>query len=193
MKLRLFLLTALLLAGGFGASAQWAPDALTYKRGHLRDGKQVLTDLEVREIIGEEIFQETYVGARKQYKAGLGLLIGGGVVTLSGAIICNRAESFIKDRGKGTLWAIIKTSWNKGSMDDVGLDQAAEDVTKGIVWYFCGAGVSYVGTTLLKFGIPFYAVGRKRLEWIADDYNRRNAPSLEITATPFGPGLRLQF
>lgn len=193
MKRTLVLIVLFGLLGCLGASAQWAPETLTYKRGHLLDGKHKLTDLEVQEIIGSEIFEETYVGARKQYKAGLGLLISGGVTTLTGMIVCSRAESFIKDRGKETIWAVIKESWNNGSVENVEFDQAAEDIAKGLVWYFCGAGVSYVGTTLLKFGIPFYVAGRKRLEWIADDYNGRNAPQLEVAVTPYGPGLRLTF
>ena len=193
MRLRLFLLAALCLAGCFSASAQWGPDALNYSWGHLKDGKQRLTDQEVLEIIGEDIYNQTYVGARKQYKAGVGLLIGGGVVTLTGVIVSSRAESFITDRGKGTLWNVIKEVWKNGSVENAGLDEAAEDIAKGMVWYACGWGVSYLGSVVLRIGIPFFVAGSKRLDWIADDYNEHHSPVLEVAATPYGPGLRLRF
>lgn len=196
MKLRLLLLLALLCSAGcWTASAQWAPESLNYGWGHLRDGKHKLSDLEVQEIIGQDIYQQTYVSARKQYKAGLGLLIGGGAVSLGGMIITGRSESFVKDKGKKAIWTLVKESWNKGEIDGSHMDQAAEDIAKGLVWYFCGAGISYVGTIVLRVGIPIFIVGSKRLDWIADDYNERHqqTPVLEMTATPYGPGLRLSF
>ena len=50
-----------------------------------------------------------------------------------------------------------------------------------------------VGAIALDAGIPFAIIGKKRLNWIADDYNARKGLTYQIGATPNGVGLAFRF
>lgn len=189
MRRILWILLLMLPAVSF---AQRVDDgAVQYRRGHLRDAStgRVLSDDEVLSRIGETVYEETYAGARKQYKAGAGLFIAGGIVTGTGLILCNRAMSNIKSAGWSTLRAALKGREELGNT----LDQNAEDVTWSIVTYFGGTALEGIGIVLLQVGVPLFTVGAKRLEWVADDYNERRAPALTFTAGPASIGLRYSF
>jgi hypothetical protein len=45
----------------------------------------------------------------------------------------------------------------------------------------------------LEIGIPFDIIGKKRLDWVAENYNMDHPLSYHFGATPNGIGLALQF
>ena len=60
--------------------------SLHREKGNLVDGRGlVLSDNEVLNLIGDEIYNETYVGAKKQCKAGRTLIWSGAAGMLAGA------------------------------------------------------------------------------------------------------------
>lgn len=50
-----------------------------------------------------------------------------------------------------------------------------------------------MGGVLLDIGIPLSIIGKKRLDWVADDYNARKGLTYQIGATPSGVGFALNF
>ena len=49
------------------------------------------------------------------------------------------------------------------------------------------------GGVALDAGIPLAIIGKKRLNWVADDYNARKNLAYQIGATPSGVGLAVRF
>ena len=49
------------------------------------------------------------------------------------------------------------------------------------------------GAVALDAGIPLAIIGKKRLNWVADDYNAKHGLTYQIGATPNGVGLAFRF
>ena len=108
----------------------------------------------------------TINGAVRQRNAGKGLLIAGGVTT-----------------GIGILFTI---PWWIFCM---------EGDYDYMAWAFGMTGFTLMGTgiTLMTIGSPLYCVGTSRLNWVADNYNQRNAMTFNVVAGRNGLGLALKF
>ena len=66
------------IASGITANAQYRPGTLSQHRAGLEDENgHTLTDQEVFQLIGEDVYNQTYAGACKQYKTGKILTIVG--------------------------------------------------------------------------------------------------------------------
>lgn len=140
----------------------------------------ILTDHEVLSLIGEQVYDETYVGACKQRKAGKSLIWGG----LGGLI------------GGGVLYGVGFSQ----IADKVNQNSSTEEIQKALQDNPGSAGMVLGGTLLmvaggiaLDAGIPLAIIGKKRLNWVADDYNARKGLTYQMGVTPSGVGLALNF
>ena len=157
------------------ANAQYAT-SLHREKGNLVDGRGlILSDNEVLNLIGEEIYNETYVGAKKQCKAGRALIWSGAAGMLAGAGMMLYGQYLFTD---------------SPYMDGLGTK------TQGIVGYaLCWGGLllELTGSAALDAGVPLAIIGKKRLDWVADNYNGGVNLTYHVGATPNGFGLTLRF
>lgn len=130
------------------------PGRLDYRHGRYYLGVSVVTPEQMMDYIGYKNYGSTYLKARRQYMAGLYLTCIGGAFLLAGIVThaaSSAADSMFDDSGFGPSGGA-----------DAGLYVA-----------------SYVlGAAGLASGIPLLVKGNRKLDAIADDYNRRNGYSL---------------
>ena len=166
------------------ANAQYVT-TLQRDHGNLIDQRgNLLSDVEIRNLVGDDIFNETYVGAKKQYAAGRKLVWGGaaGTVVGIGAMV-----------GGQYLFA-NNTYWAGNEDNPQTLHFSDEEKGKlGLVLCAGGLLMTRLSSIALEVGIPFYVIGKKRLDWVADNYNTGVNLTCHVGATPNGFGLALQF
>ena len=164
MKRALILLLGVLALGLGQVRAQVMPEYLEMNKGRFYDENgNRLTDGQMRSIIGDKIYEETYIGATKQFNAGKKLITFGAIgfgVGLVSAVTC------------AALY-----------------DSYEEDVYLGGV--YLGSAIGILGALALNAGIPLKIFGKSRLYWIADDYNESKGYTLRVTGSSAGPGLGL--
>ena len=172
-------LVAALLCLTQNASAQYAR-----KGANIVDRSgYVLSDSQLINVVGQNVFDQTVVGARKQYKAGNGL-IWGGVLGIAAGIA-------------GSVYSIVKL--NDAGYTNVDLT-SYEDIKKIMdkdpsiaAMYLGGSALASVGGTAFTAGIILKTIGKKRLNWVEDQANAARGYSLNVGATPGGMGLYLNF
>jgi hypothetical protein len=178
---------AAFLAAGIVASAQYIPNTLSQYRAGLEDENgHVLTDQEVFQI-DEDIYNETYTGACQQYKAGKILTIGGAVGAGLGLV--------------ATIGGAIAVTWgvqhNRIPVNENNVFDFQNSSPKGklaLLGYAGGIALLSAGDLCLSVGVPLLVIGKKRLEWVADDYNHYEAPAaVRFGVTENGAGLVMQF
>lgn len=175
ISIQLLIAVAAMLFCSIDANAQYAqpaPQTLEIRSGRLTaEGGRTLSDNEVRLLVGDEIFQKTYVGARRQYNAGIALLSGG----LAGV---------------GAGIALMVTADNSGVRSDNYYGYDESDGRAAL-----GALLMIAGGACIDVGVPFLIIGKRRLSWIAEDYNMKNSPaySFNIERTSNGVGLVIRF
>ena len=176
-----------LLAASLGltqeAKAQYA-GPITRQDANLMDQSgHILTDSEIIGLVGNDIFEETVVGARRQLQAGKSLIIGGaaGIGTglvfavFTGVAMANNSAQYDRDM-------------RDGRRDDFYTYGYAPAL------YFCSVAFTSLGLTALGGGIAFRAIGKGRLGWVADQCNsHKTVATLEWSATPAGAGLVMRF
>ena len=183
MRKLLCTITLLIAAGCFVSAQTRAP--LDRRLGNLVDGEGiVLTDAEVLDLIGDQVFNETYLGAKKQYTDGHRLIwigatemlvgLGATVVGLSsimqdlgGIVHLKYSEQEVRHDGINAKWAVI--------------------LVEG------GSLLASLGIVFFNTGIPLSIIGKNRLEWIADNYNSNRNLTWSVGATPNGVGVVLKF
>lgn len=172
MKRFILILVAFASLGAAMAQAQVKPSALISQKGQLLDEYgTVYSAADIKEIIGEDIFYETYLGATKQYRAGKTLItwgaIGLGVGCVTAALGCE------------SLWISRPyVTWESYAV------------------FYSGVFIAALGETALAIGIPLKSIGRSRLNWIAEDYNgKASRVTLNVTGcrNGYGLGLALNF
>ena len=174
-KLFLSCFFALTLSAVFSTvvSAQFRPDRIELDHGVFYDGNgQALSDAQVRSLFGDDIYHETYVGARQQFRSGRTLLTGG-LVALGAGIACT---------------VVAATS---AETDDYG-DWVDDSTYAGV---YLGILTMIAGGIAIDVGIPLMIIGTRRLAWMEDEHNSRPAPawSLSFRQTANGAGLVLSF
>ena len=164
------------------AHAQYLPSQIHRDRaGFVDEHGRTLSDNELIDAIGTDIFEETVVGARKQYTAGRKLMIGG-IVGLGAGVVSMLG---------GT--AVIAAAGPEQAADgEVYFKDEDKAITGGAI-VLIGSVVTALGGTALSAGIPFKVIGQSRLNWVENDYNERHAASLHLGATPSGVGLAIRF
>ena len=186
-KSLLFALSAVLFAmlSTVRASAQYLPRVLEEEQGYLMDENgQKLSDEDVRFVVGDEIYNATYKGARKQYRAGNALIKGGVAGMIAGSVT--------------TLGSTIM--FVTGGMiidpETYEVEQVDARAILGVLGIATGISVTAVGALALSAGIPLKTIGYKRLDWIADNYNENNGRrnvTLKLGAGKYGTGLVVTF
>lgn len=164
------------------ANAQYLPERIHRNGDSFVDNhNRILSDSELIDAIGDEIFYETVVGARKQYNAGRKLVVSGavgsgaGLLGIIGGAVC--------------LGAAGATMSSNGHYyyDDEDLAIA------GSLFMITGGIAMSLGAAALSAGIPLKVIGQSRLNWVENDYNDRQAYTLHVGAAPHGVGLTLNF
>jgi hypothetical protein len=157
------------------ANAQYATSLHREKANLVEGSGRILSDDEVIGLIGEAIYNETYVGAQKQIKAGRTLIWSGAAGALTGIGMMLYGQYLFTDspymHGMGTL-------------------------TEGKIGYaLCVGGLllEMAGSAALDAGIPLLVIGKKRLDWVADNYNGGVNLACHVGVTPHGVGLTLRF
>ena len=165
------------------ACAQYTT-SLHRDHGNLVDARgNILTAAEVRNLVGDQIYNETYVGAKKQYKTGRKLVWGG----VSGTVVGLGAAV-------GGSYLVGKNAHLEGSGEDQHLVYDDEQKAGlGALLFTGGTIMASLSAIALEVGIPFAIIGKKRLDWVADNYNSGVNLTYHVGATPNGIGLAVQF
>ena len=140
----------------------------------------ILSDAQVLDLVGEEIFHETYVGAKKQYNAGRKMLIGGAIG--AGA-------------GLATTLIGFNLAYDSAYLTDRGIVayRNETEATIGFICYYGGVIVAGLGLSVLEAGIPLHIIGKKRHDWVAEEGSKASNLTLHAGATPNGFGITLNF
>ena len=144
---------------------------LEYRRGHYYDRRGRLYAEQMRDYLGVSLYGSEYLKANSQYQWGLWLTVGGSAILVSSIISGAMMASYNRDVGSMNM---------PGGMEDGG------HVSLGAL--YAAGGIA--GAACLGVGIPLWVKGNRRLNAIADDYNRR---SLKVGATGSGVGMSLNF
>ena len=152
------------------------------KADFVNNSGTVLSDQELIDLVGEEVFFETVVGARKQYTTGRKLVVSGAAglgVGLAGIV--------------GGA-ALIASADPQQAQDGTVYFGNGDRATEGAVVMILGSVATALAGTALTIGIPFKAIGQSRLNWVENDYNERaRGYSLHVGSAPHGVGLTLNF
>lgn len=165
------------LVAAFLCLAQNANAQYARKGADLVDqNKVVLSDQDIINLVGNDVFDQTVVGARKQYKAGRGLITGG-----------------IIGIGAGLAGAFI-TGYKAGKAGYNDLETALSDDGSIAALYLASTAAASLGGAALSGGIILKTIGKKRLDWVSEEANRVSGNvSLNVGATPHGMGIVLNF
>ena len=182
---------AAFIASSVVANAQYRPSSLSrHLAGFEDENGHELTDQEVFQLIGEDIYNETYRGASKQYKTGRTLIIvgaataGAGLVgTIAGAVATVNAmyqghvTTYQTKNGQHVIMNYYYTA------------------APAVVGFAGGVVLLTGGVACLSAGIPLNVIGKKRLEWIANEYNHQavSGANLRFGLTNYGAGVVLNF
>ena len=172
-------LVAALLCLTQNVSAQYARKGanIVDKSGYI------LSDSQLINIVGQDVFDQTVVGARKQYKAGNKLIWGGVAGIVAG--IAGSVYSIVKLNDAGY------TNVDLTSPDDL---KVILDNDPSIAFMYLGSSALVgVGGTAFTAGVVLKTIGKKRLNWVEDQANAARGYSLNVGATPNGMGLYLTF
>ena len=175
----LFGIVAALLCLTQNASAQYARKGanIVDKNGYI------LSDSQLINVVGQDVFDQTVVGARKQYKSGK-KLIWGGIAGIAAGVA-------------GTVYSIVKL--NDAGYTDVDLTsyedlQEILDKDPSIAAMYLGSSaLMSVGGTAFTAGVVLKTIGKKRLNWVEEQANAARGYSLNVGATQNGLGLYLTF
>lgn len=165
----------------FTAYAQYLPSRMDQVRGSLiNESGEELSDQEVFLYVGQDVFSDTYIGAKRQYRTGSGLLTGGLIAV-----------------GAGTAVSTLSYFVFINSLADIATSKSgkvsAVPLLMGYEFMYVGLGVAVTGFQVLSAGIILKNIGRHRLQWVADDYNGKSPVSLHFGAGQYGTGLVLNF
>lgn len=142
---------------------------LADQRGNILSNQEVLT------LVGQDIYNQTYVGAQKQYKAGNGLIWGG-----------------VAGVGLGLVGAVL-TGVQVGKKNYSDVETALKNDSSIAGMYLASTAVMSAGATALSAGIVLKTIGKKRLNWVEGQANATKGYSLNLGATPNGVGIAVRF
>ena len=178
---RVALLTGLLIACLCLAQNAKAQFIHQIQRNHAdfltQDGRK-LSDVELIDLVGENVFSETVVGARKQFNSGKWLIIGGSIGLAAGEL--------------AGLSGIAILSLEPTSESDLNYDYYRQKAI-GRALFYGSCSVFVLGGLALSAGIPLRIIGRNRLNWVEENYNGHQNLSCSFGLTDNGFGLALNF
>ena len=150
---------------------------------YVRDGYHIvnqngvaLSNQEIIDLVGVDVYEQTVLGAWKQYKAGKSLITGG-----------------IIGIGAGLAGAFV-TGYKAGKAGYNDMQTALSDDGSIAALYLASAAAASLGSAALTGGIVMKIIGNKRLDWVSEEANRVSGNvSLNVGATPNGMGIVLNF
>ena len=165
------------LVAAFLCLAQNANAQYARKGNHIVNSNgDALSNQEIIDLVGNEVYEQTDIGAWKQYKAGKGLITGG-IIGIGAGLA-------------GSVLAGVKAA-NDGYRD---FETAVEDDGAVLAMYLGSVAALSLGSAALTAGIPLKIIGKKRLDWVSEEANRVSGNvSLNVGATPHGMGIVLNF
>ena len=134
-----------------------------------------LSDQDIINLVGNDVFDQTVVGARKQIKTGKGLVAGG-----------------ILGIGAGLAGAVL-TGVKAGKAGYNDLQTAVGNDASIAALYLGSSALISAGGAALSGGIVLKTIGKKRLNWVSEECNNASNVSLHVGATPNGMGIALTF
>ena len=163
------------LVAAFLCFAQNADAQYARKGANLVDPAGiVLSDQAIINAVGNDIYEQTVIGARKQYKAGKALITGGFLGIGAGVA--------------GSILTGVKIG--KAGYSDV--ETAVQQDPSIAALYLGSSAIMSLGFTAISGGIVFKTIGKKRLNWVADQANGADL-TYQFGPTPNGMGLTLRF
>ena len=177
-------LVAAILCLTQNANAQYLP-AQIHRAGDrfVDEHRRMLSDSELIDAVGIDIFEETVIGARKQYNAGRKLVTGGAIGMGAGLLGTLAGAALIAASGA--------TYYESGQTRYEIVDE--DSAIAGAVLLAFGISGMAAGSCALSAGIPLKVIGQSRLNWVENDYNEHPVYTLHVGATPHGVGLALNF
>ena len=165
------------LVAAFLCLAQNANAQYARKGNHIVNSNgDALSNQEIIDLVGNEVYEQTVLGAWKQYKAGKGLITGG-IIGIGAGLA-------------GSVLAGVKAA-NDGYND---FQRAVENDGSVLAMYLGSVAALSLGSAALTAGIPLKVIGKKRLDWVAEEANRVSGNvTLNVGATPNGFGIALNF
>ena len=150
----------------------------------------LLSNQQVRELVGEDVYFDTVVGASKQYRVGRNLIRSGAITLGAGLVSALGGAALLVSNGHDYYSGYGYDQYQRRTYHDY--DESAE--AAGVLFLTGGYIAMLVGGTLLEVGIPIKIIGQSRLNWVENDFNdySRNV-SLHVGAAPNGVGLTLKF
>ena len=152
-----------------------------------------LTNQEIRDLVGEDVYFDTVVGAQKQYRAGRNLIRSGAITAGAGLVSALTGVALIAANSEDRL-VVYNDPQYYGYRERVYTDEDEFASATGALFLVGGYLAMFTGAALLEVGIPLKIIGQSRLNWVENDYNdySRNV-SLHVGAAPNGVGLTLRF
>ena len=164
------------------ANAQYLPAQIHRDGASFVDERgRTLSDSELIDAVGVDIFTETVIGARKQYTAGRKLLISGiaGLgVGVAGVV--------------GGSLLVAAAGPHQNANNEVYFDDP-DKAEVGAVVVLISSLATALGGTALSAGIPLKVIGQSRLNWVENNYKEQRGYTLHVGAAPSGFGLSVRF
>ena len=179
-------LVAAFLCLAQNANAQYITEIHRDRAGFTDQAGLPISDAELINLIGPEIYRETVVGARKQYQVGRKLIIGGAIGMGAGLV------SVLG--GLGVLAASSEDYTYYDGQYEYRHPESPAGEAFGIMLMATGYVAVIAGGVALDAGIPLHIIGKSRLNWVENDFNGRNhAVTARFGAAPHGVGLTMNF
>ena len=184
-------LLAALLCSAQNANAQYSR---IYRDGarFVDNRGMTLTDDDLINLIGEDVYFDTVIGARKQYNAGRRLITGGLIGIGTGYLAASLGTYMLVASSENTV-RYYSANDNYPYRYDYDEPDPLQAVT-GALLAVSGYVALFSGYCALNAGIPLKIIGKSRLNWVENDYNdRARGYSLQFGPAPSGLGLTLTF
>ena len=186
----LCLLTAILCFAQ-SAQAQYTDQIHRNRDGFVDRIGQSLSDAELVDLIGEDIYFDTVIGARKQYNAGRKLILGGAIGIGAGYLAASYG-SYLILASQGRRVAYDDNYYGYYHQYDY-TDSSPFGTVAGSLLAISGYAALISGFLALDAGIPLKIIGQSRLNWVENNYNERQAWSVQLGPTPSGVGIAVRF
>ena len=180
-----FVLTLVVLLTGLipALSQVRSLPTLENKMGTFYLDGQELTPQQLEQLVGSEIFDQTYTPASRQLKASKILYIAGGVTAGVGLIGTIAGSALILSSKAGQKAA------KGGQITEKDVDQQA---IAGSAVTMAGGILLGLGGAALSVAIPLNVIGASRLNWIQNQFNEKQL-NASFGLQPNGIGFSLQF
>lgn len=187
--MRRFIVATILMFLSLGAWAQYAGTGTIKRAGtHIKmDGERLSPEAQTALLadIGGMDYNSSWDWAKRGRNAGLGLVIGGGVVTLGGSVVTllGLTTSVIGAAVGGTVGSI-------GGQESA--QQAAQEGAKaGNSLTIGGLITTGAGIAATVIGIPMIVRNNRTLNEIVNTYNNGGQPLVQLSFGPTGNGIGL--